>query len=174
MDHMTAVATPHTLTERKCEVCGDRMQHLGDLPATARFAAVSVYRCLSCNCVRRAGWGMLWHSHRRFRLYCFAAALCNVFYDRRRGRETRCMNDDRLPLHKQRSNWKSHSPRLPSAEQPPPPCAICGQRLILRRIEPAQPGYDMRTFECAGCAHSHQYFVKYQTMRALDVDQQLK
>ena len=139
------------------------MQHLGDLPATARFAAVSVYRCLSC--IACGGQvGKLWHSHRRFRLYCFAVTLCNAFQDRGSGCETRCMNDDKLPLYKQRSDWKSHSPRLPSAEQPPPPCTICGQRLILRRIEPAQPGYDMRTLECAGCAHSHQYFVKYQTM----------
>ena len=57
------------------------MQHLGDLPATARFAAVSVYRCLSC--IACGGQvGKLWHSHRRFPLYCFAATLCNVFYDR--------------------------------------------------------------------------------------------
>ena len=53
---MIAVATPHQLTERKCEVCRDKMQHLGDLPMTARFAAVSIYRCLTCNCVRREAW----------------------------------------------------------------------------------------------------------------------
>ena len=27
------------------------MQHLGDLPDTARFTAVRVYRCYRCNCV---------------------------------------------------------------------------------------------------------------------------
>jgi len=53
---MIAVATPHQFTERKCEVCGDKMEHLSDLPMTARFAAVKIYRCLSCNCVRREAW----------------------------------------------------------------------------------------------------------------------
>ena len=27
------------------------MQHLGDLPDTARFTAVRVFRCYRCNCV---------------------------------------------------------------------------------------------------------------------------
>jgi hypothetical protein len=59
---MSAVAhPPNEVAIQKCEVCGDPMQHLGDLPKTARFPAVSVFRCHRCNNVRpeprqRAGW----------------------------------------------------------------------------------------------------------------------
>jgi hypothetical protein len=33
-------------------------------------------------------------------------------------------------------------------------CPKCGAHLALARIEPAQPGYDLRTFECRECGHS--------------------
>jgi hypothetical protein len=35
--------------------------------------------------------------------------------------------------------------------------------MILTRIEPAEPGYDLRTFQCSACASQDQYMVKYQT-----------
>src|SRR3954451_1037703 len=73
------------------------------------------------------------------------------------------MTNENLPLHKQRENWKSHSPRLPADEPQPPPCTSCGHRLILRRIEPAQAGHDIRTYECVRCANVDQHVVRYQT-----------
>ena len=73
------------------------------------------------------------------------------------------MSKDDLPLYKQRENWRSHSPHLPAAEPEPPPCTNCGHRLTLRRIEPAQAGYDLRAYECLRCANVDQYLVKYQT-----------
>jgi hypothetical protein len=32
-----------------------------------------------------------------------------------------------------------------------PPCARCGRPLILTRIEPEEPGFDLRTYYCAAC-----------------------
>jgi predicted RNA-binding Zn-ribbon protein involved in translation (DUF1610 family) len=34
-----------------------------------------------------------------------------------------------------------------------PPCPKCGATMIIARIEPHTPGYDMRTFECPACDH---------------------
>jgi hypothetical protein len=33
----------------KCDVCGEEMKHLGDLPNTTSFAAVRIFRCYGCN-----------------------------------------------------------------------------------------------------------------------------
>jgi hypothetical protein len=33
-----------------------------------------------------------------------------------------------------------------------PPCSKCGRPLMLTRIEPDEPGYDLRTYFCAACA----------------------
>jgi hypothetical protein len=35
-----------------------------------------------------------------------------------------------------------------------PVCPNCGEEIALARIEPAAPGHDLRTFECAGCGYS--------------------
>ena len=35
-----------------------------------------------------------------------------------------------------------------------PLCRDCGIAITLVRIEPASPGHDLRTFECAGCGYS--------------------
>jgi rubredoxin len=35
-----------------------------------------------------------------------------------------------------------------------PVCPDCGQDIDLVAIEPAAPGHDLRTFECAGCGYS--------------------
>jgi transposase-like protein len=35
-----------------------------------------------------------------------------------------------------------------------PVCPDCGREIELVRIEPARPGYDMRTFDCADCGYS--------------------
>jgi hypothetical protein len=32
-----------------------------------------------------------------------------------------------------------------------PPCAKCGRPLLLTRIEPEEPGFDLRTYYCAHC-----------------------
>ena len=35
-----------------------------------------------------------------------------------------------------------------------PPCSKCGRPLILTRIEPEEPGFDLRTYYCAACETS--------------------
>ena len=35
-----------------------------------------------------------------------------------------------------------------------PPCSKCGRPLILTRIEPEEPGFDLRTYYCAACENS--------------------
>lgn len=32
-----------------------------------------------------------------------------------------------------------------------PPCSRCGRPLLLTRIEPDEPGFDLRTYFCAHC-----------------------
>ena len=32
-----------------------------------------------------------------------------------------------------------------------PPCSSCGRPLVLTRIEPEEPGFDLRTYFCANC-----------------------
>jgi ribosomal protein S14 len=32
-----------------------------------------------------------------------------------------------------------------------PPCSKCGRPLLLTRIEPEEPGFDLRIYYCAGC-----------------------
>ena len=32
-----------------------------------------------------------------------------------------------------------------------PPCSKCARPLILTRIEPEEPGYDLRTYYCTTC-----------------------
>ena len=41
------------------------------------------------------------------------------------------------------------------------PCTKCGAKMALARIEPAKPGYDLRTFECTKCNNADQYIVEY-------------
>jgi hypothetical protein len=43
------------------------------------------------------------------------------------------------------------------------PCTKCGAPMILARIEPAKPGFDLRTFECAKCNNADQYIIEYGT-----------
>ena len=42
-----------------------------------------------------------------------------------------------------------------------PPCEKCGSSTLLARVEPDEPGYDRRTFECPICNHSHSVIVRY-------------
>jgi hypothetical protein len=44
-----------------------------------------------------------------------------------------------------------------------PACSQCGRQTWLVRIEPAdEPGYDLRTFECAACGHAEVVRMKYR------------
>lgn len=43
-----------------------------------------------------------------------------------------------------------------------PPCPSCSSPMWLVRIEPYQPDYDNRTFECPGCQYEHMVVVKYR------------
>jgi hypothetical protein len=65
-----------------------------------------------------------------------------------------------------RENWKSFSPRSPRAEPPPPSCTRCDSTVVLTRIEPADPGYDLRFFHCPKCRNADRYLVRYQTTEA--------
>jgi hypothetical protein len=57
MTSMTALAhPPESVRIRKCDHCGDQMQHLGDLPKTARYTPLSVFRCCRCNSLMRESW----------------------------------------------------------------------------------------------------------------------
>ena len=38
-------------------------------------------------------------------------------------------------------------------------CSKCGNPMRLSRIEPAAPGYDVRTYECARCDSSERFSV---------------
>jgi hypothetical protein len=42
-----------------------------------------------------------------------------------------------------------------------PRCSKCSAQMYLARIEPSQPGLDLRTFECPACKHSESVVVKY-------------
>jgi transposase-like protein len=42
-----------------------------------------------------------------------------------------------------------------------PQCPKCGTKLMLIRIAPHTPGYDMRTFECPSCKYSESAVVHF-------------
>jgi hypothetical protein len=48
-----------------------------------------------------------------------------------------------------------------------PPCPKCGTTMMLARIEPHTPGYDMRTFECPACDHSESAVVHFEALAPL-------
>ena len=54
------------------------------------------------------------------------------------------------------------SPRS-ETEALPAPCMKCGGRMRLARIEPARPGFDLRTFECSECNNADQYIIEFGT-----------
>jgi transposase-like protein len=56
-------------------------------------------------------------------------------------------------------HFKSTSPSRIDVERPP--CPSCSAQMWLTRITPYEPGYDQRTFECAGCQYEHEVVVKY-------------
>jgi hypothetical protein len=45
-----------------------------------------------------------------------------------------------------------HVPKYNFVDNIRPPCSKCGRPLILTRIEPEEPGFDLRTYYCAACA----------------------
>jgi hypothetical protein len=46
----------------------------------------------------------------------------------------------------------------------PQPCTKCGALVILARIERANSGFDLHTFECSKCNNADQYLVEYGTL----------
>jgi hypothetical protein len=40
-----------------------------------------------------------------------------------------------------------------------PLCSKCGSVMMLARIEPARPDYDLRSFECSSCNNVDQYII---------------
>jgi hypothetical protein len=48
-------------------------------------------------------------------------------------------------------------------EPKPQPCTKCGAPVILVRIEPANSGFDLRTFECSKCNNVDQYIIEFGT-----------
>jgi len=61
---------------------------------------------------------------------------------------------------RRKSQSSAHAPPF---EQEPPPCTKCGAPVILARIEPARPDFDLRTFECSKCNNVDQYTIEYGT-----------
>jgi DNA-directed RNA polymerase subunit M/transcription elongation factor TFIIS len=56
-------------------------------------------------------------------------------------------------------------PRIEYSPSDPRPierllCPRCGTQLILSRVEPDEPGFDLRTFQCPKCQHSESFVVK--------------
>jgi hypothetical protein len=51
-------------------------------------------------------------------------------------------------------------------EPKPKPCTKCRAPMVLARIEPAKPGFDLRTFECSKCNNADQYIIEYGTNTA--------
>jgi hypothetical protein len=56
---------------------------------------------------------------------------------------------------------------MPKSQVPPdvpemtPPCPACNKPMKLMRLEPAEPGHDLRMFECQ-CGHSETRKVAYK------------
>jgi hypothetical protein len=65
------------------------------------------------------------------------------------------------------SHRKSYSPDTPSLWLEPaiPPCAGCGARMMITRISPAEPGFDLYTFECTKCGHTSRHDVEYHASK---------
>jgi hypothetical protein len=40
-----------------------------------------------------------------------------------------------------------------------PPCSKCGRPLLLTRIEPEEPGFDLRKYYCAFCSTNESIIV---------------
>jgi hypothetical protein len=51
-------------------------------------------------------------------------------------------------------------------ERLPRPCTKCEAPVALARIEPAKPGFDLRTFECSKCNNADQYIIEYGTAKS--------
>ena len=47
-----------------------------------------------------------------------------------------------------------------------PHCPKCDARMVLARIAPGPAGFDVRTFECAGCLHVHILTVETDPMKS--------
>ena len=43
-----------------------------------------------------------------------------------------------------------------------PRCSQCATQMYLPQIEPGQPGFDLRTFECPRCKHAESVVVKFR------------
>ncbi len=43
-----------------------------------------------------------------------------------------------------------------------PDCPQCAAQMYLARIEPEEPGYDLRTFECPRCQHIETIVVQFR------------
>ena len=52
-----------------------------------------------------------------------------------------------------------------------PFCELCKSQMWLACIEPDEPGYDKRTFECPACPHVSVRIVKYRSEPKLGQDQ---
>jgi hypothetical protein len=54
------------------------------------------------------------------------------------------------------------SPVIPFVAFERPACAKCKAPMMLVSIEPARPGVDLHTFECAICNHVHTALAAYE------------
>jgi hypothetical protein len=66
--------------------------------------------------------------------------------------------------------------RMPDSQSPPngpsllpverPHCPTCHTRMNLAQIMPGRPGFDVRTFECGRCDHTHILTVATDPMKS--------
>jgi predicted RNA-binding Zn-ribbon protein involved in translation (DUF1610 family) len=56
---------------------------------------------------------------------------------------------------------KNYTPSDPKKLEQPA-CDSCGQPMYLTRIEPGEPGEDLRSFECPVCGHTTTKTVRFR------------
>ena len=52
-----------------------------------------------------------------------------------------------------------YAPTIPNRYDRPR-CPKCAKQMYLAHMEPNQPGFDLRTFECPSCEHSESIVIK--------------
>lgn len=62
------------------------------------------------------------------------------------------------------SQSSSNAPSLLPVERPR--CPTCHNRMNLAQIMPGRPGFDVRTFECGRCDHTHILTVATDPMKS--------
>ena len=57
---------------------------------------------------------------------------------------------------------ESHNVSLSPTVVERPPCEKCGREMTLVQIEPTEPSYERRTYECPNCQDSESVTVQFR------------